>query len=217
MDVEKDYNTQREKLIMPEYGRSVQKMIEYVKQIPDRTKRNEEIRAVVQVMSIINPQTKDSADYRHKLWDHVQVIAGFDLDIDSPYPKPDKDKYRMSPEPVPMRSGAIKEACYGRNIQNMIEVIAAKEEGDMKKELIRTLGIYMRQQYLIWNKDSVSEETIFADMERLSGGKLKVPADVRLGELRGDSSQYMRPGIGNMGQSNNNRKDYKKNRKWKRN
>ncbi|MCI2082031.1 MAG: DUF4290 domain-containing protein [Bacteroidales bacterium] len=219
-DLEKDYNTQREKLIMPEYGRNVQKMIEYVKGIPDKQKRDEQIRTVVQVMSILNPQLKDVNDYRHKLWDHVQVIAGFDLDIDAPYPIPDEDKYNIKPEPIPMRSSPIKEACYGRNIQNMIDVIASKkEDDDLKKELIRTLGIYMRQQYLIWNKDSVSEETIFADMERLSGGRLKVPSDIHLGEIRGDASQYMRPGIGNMGQGNpnGNRKNYKKNKKWKKN
>ena len=81
-----DYNTNREKLIMPEYGRHIQKMIEHVKQIPDREKRNEQIRAVVSVMEILNPHLTEQPDYKHKLWDHVQFIAGFDLDVDSPYP-----------------------------------------------------------------------------------------------------------------------------------
>ena len=89
-----DYNTNREKLIMPEYGRHIQKMIEHVKQIPDRGKRNEQIRAVVSVMEILNPHLTEQPDYKHKLWDHVQFIAGFDLDVDSPYPVPTKETYQ---------------------------------------------------------------------------------------------------------------------------
>ena len=225
LDEDKDYNTQREKLILPEYGRNVQRMIEYVNQIPDKQKRNEEIRAVVQVMSVLNPQMKEQVDYKHKLWDHAQVISGYSLDIDAPYVLPSKENDQLKPDPIPLKTTPIKASCYGRNIQNMIDVIASREDGDLKKELIRSLAYYMRQQYLIWNKDSVAEETIFADMERISGGKLKVPSDVHLGEVRGDSSQFARPGIGNMGRNNpdngngngNNRKNFKKNKKWKKN
>ena len=97
-----DYNTNREKLIMPEYGRHIQKMIEHVKQIPDREKRNEQIRAVVSVMEILNPHLTEQPDYKHKLWDHVQFIAGFDLDVDSPYPMPTKEEFSTPPEIVPM-------------------------------------------------------------------------------------------------------------------
>jgi hypothetical protein len=200
-DEDMDYNTQREKLVLPEYGRNVQKMIEQVCQIEDKQKRDEQIRAVIQVMSFLNPSLKEQVDYKRKLWDHAQVISGYKLDVDAPYPLPDKDEFEMKPDPIPLVDTRIKARCYGRNIQNMIDVIAAKEDDDLKKDLIRALGVYMRQQYLIWNKDSVTEETIFADMERLSDGKLKVPEDVHLGELRGDASQFTRPGIGNMGRT----------------
>ena len=88
---DKDYNTQRKKLLMPEYGRNVQKMVEYVKGIPDRDKRNEQIKAVVGVMGTLNPQLRDIEDFKHKLWDHVQIIADFDIDIDSPYEIPTRD------------------------------------------------------------------------------------------------------------------------------
>ena len=120
-----DYNTNREKLIMPEYGRHIQKMIEQVKQIPDREKRNEQIRAVVSVMEILNPHLTEQPDFRHKLWDHVQFMAGFDLDVDSPYPVPTKEEFTAPPDIVPMPKEPLAAAHYGRNIQNMIIVIAS--------------------------------------------------------------------------------------------
>ena len=78
-----DYNTQREKLTMPEYGRNVLKMIEKLKEIPDRDKRSEQARAVIKVMEALNPQVHSQDNYEHKLWDHLYMIAGFDLDVDS--------------------------------------------------------------------------------------------------------------------------------------
>ena len=106
----------------------------------------------------------------------------------------------------------IKAACYGRNIENIITLIADREEDDVKKEMIRSLALYMRQQYLIWNKDNVAEETIFADIERLSEGKLKVPADIHLGAIS-QNANFSRPGI-SVGGQNANGGGKKKN--WKR-
>ena len=175
-----DYNTQREKLLMPEYGRHVQKMIEYVKSIPDREKRNEQIRAVVAVMGVLNPQLRDINDFKHKLWDHVYIISDFDIDIDSPYPEPTKETFSSHPDPIPLESVPIRERHYGRNIQNMIDVIAAKEDDQVKYYMIKTLAYYMQQQYFIWKKDSATEEIIFKDIDRLSGGKIKIPEDMHL-------------------------------------
>ena len=211
-----DYNTQREKLILPEYGRNVQKMIEQVKAIEDKEKRSEQMRAVVQVMGILNPQIRELNDYKHKLWDHAQVIGGFDLDIDAPYPAPTPQQFEERPDVIKLPGKPVKAACYGRNIESMIDLIADREDDDVKKEMIRTLALYMRQQYLIWNKDNVAEETIFADIERLSEGKLKVPEDIHLGAIS-QNANFARPGIsvgsqngGNYGGGN------KKNRNWKR-
>lgn len=209
-----DYNTQREKLVLPEYGRHVQKMIEQVKAIPDREKRNEQIRAVVQVMGILNPQVQQTADYKQKLWDHMQMIAGFDIDIDSPYPVPEPADLSSRPELIPIEKQPVKAACYGRNIENMIALIAAREDDGAKTEMIRMLALYMRQQYLIWNKDSVADETIFADMERLSGGRLKVPEGMQLKAIA-ENANFARPSIGNVGRQNGggfnkNRKNRKK-------
>lgn len=205
-----DYNTQREKLILPEYGRYVQKMVEMVKAIPDREKRNEQIRAVVQVMAQLNPQVREMVDYKHKLWDHMQMMAGYDIDIDSPYPVPDRKDLETKPQPIPIEKRPVKAACYGRNIENMIKLIADREDDEAKHEMIRALALYMRQQYLIWNKDSVADATIFADIEKLSEGRLKVPEGLELGAVAADAT-FARPGM-----IQNGGKNYKKNRNRKR-
>ena len=208
-----DYNTQREKLILPEYGRYVQKMVEMVKAIPDREKRNEQIRAVVQVMAQLNPQVREMVDYKHKLWDHMQIMAGYDIDVDTPYPVPDRKELESKPQPIPLEKRPVKAACYGRNIENMISLIADREDDETKREMIRALALYMRQQYLIWNKDSVADATIFADIERLSEGRLKVPEGIELGAISADAS-FSRPGmLPGAGQAG---KNHKKNRNRKR-
>lgn len=205
-----DYNTEREKLILPEYGRNIQKMIADVKAIENREKRNEQVRAIIQIMAMLNPQVKEMADYKHKLWDHLQMIAGYDLDVDSPYPIPEKAFQDEKPEPIPIDKTQVKAACYGRNIENMINLIATREEGEAKTEMIKMLALYMRQQYLIWNKDNVADETIFSDMEKLSDGKLKVPEGLELGAIAQGAS-FNRPGIGA------NHSGKKKNRNRRRN
>lgn len=201
-----DYNTQREKLKMPEYGRHIQKMIEKVKGIEDKEKRNEQIQAVVDVMGSLNPSMKDNADFRHKLWDHVYLISGFDLDVDSPFPVPTQESFEHKPEIVPVQKKPIKAAHYGRNIQNMIDIVAAKEDGEIKDAMIKSLAIYMRQQYLIWNKDSVSQETIFEDMRKLSDGRLVVPDYIQL-EAVSSKEVFNRPGIMNVDIQQNGRQN----------
>jgi hypothetical protein len=187
-----DYNTQRKKLLMPEYGRNVQRMIEQVMQIPDKEKRNEQIRAVVSVMGILNPQLRDLSDFKHKLWDHVQIISDFQLDIDSPYPLPTREVLQRKPQPLPFQNEPLKEMHYGRNIQNMITAIAAQEDGEEKTAKVRSLAHYMRQQYLIWNKDTVSDELIFRDIVRMSDGKIQIPEDLRLNQIS-DKETFNKP------------------------
>ena len=181
-----DYNTYREKLILPEYGRHVQKMIERVKGIEDRQKRSEQIQAVVNVMALLNPSLKDYPDYKRKLWDHVYAIAGYDLDIDSPYEVPSPARAASKPDPIPVEKTPIKASCYGRNIENMIDLVAGIDDETVRVEMIKNLARYMRQQYLIWNKDSVADETILADMARLAEGKMTIPEGIELGAVYGD-------------------------------
>ena len=207
------YNTEREKFNMPEYGRNVQKMVEYLKGIEDRDKRNEQARAVVKVMEILNPQVYLQENYEQKLWDHLQIISNFELDIDSPYPKPSKERLYERPEVIPIKQKPIKATHYGRNIESIIDLIAEQEDGEVKTAMIRSLAIYMRQQYLIWNKDSVADQTIFQDIEKLSDYRIKVPEGLQLSRISSDAN-FQRPTLGiNSGQKNKNQwKNSKKNK-----
>ncbi|MCI6768602.1 MAG: DUF4290 domain-containing protein [Bacteroidales bacterium] len=189
-----DYNTEREKLAMPEYGRNVLKMVEDVKRIEDRSKRSEQARAVVRVMEILNPQVHSADNWEQKLWDHLYIMAGYDLDVDSPYPMPSPEQRKSRPEIIPLKKKPIKATHYGRNIESIIDLIASEPEGEMKTAMIRSLAMYMRQQYLIWNKDSVADTTIFSDIEKLSDYRIKVPEGLTLSRISSDSN-FSRPGM----------------------
>ena len=208
------YNTERVKLYIPEYGRNVQKMVDYIKTIEDRRKRNEQARAVIKVMEILNPNVRLLEDYEHKLWDHLFIISGFDLDVDAPYPMPAPESLNETPRQIPIQKRQVKAAHYGRNIENMLELVAAHEDGEAKLAMMRTLAGYMKQQYLIWNKDTVADETIYKDMELLSEGRIAVPEALREGRLEISHGHQRQSGNG-QGRKNGNfkQKNNQKNRK----
>lgn len=208
-----DYNTSRERLAMPEYGRNVLKMVEQLKAIPDKAKRTEQARAVVKVMELLNPQVHTQDNFEHKLWDHLYMIAGYNLDVDAPYPCPEAAEFAAAPVPVPMKGSRIKAFHYGRNIEGVIRLLSEQPDGEVKTGMIRSLAIYMRQQYLIWNKDSVADETIFADIEKISDYRLKVPEGISLSKIT-DDANFSRPGMGiNVGQPGGQRNRQHKNYK----
>ena len=207
------YNTERVRLYIPEYGRNVQKMVEYLKTIEDREKRNQQAKAVIKVMEIINPAVKLLDNYEHKLWDHLHIISGFSLDVDSPYPVPAPESLNERPQPVLIEKRPVKATHYGRNIESIIDLIASMEDGDGKTEMIRSLAIYMRQQYLIWNKDSVSDATIFQDIERLSDNRIQIPEGLTLNKID-SGANFSRPGMNSSKNGKNQRqKNNQKNRK----
>ncbi len=190
-----EYNTEREKLKITEYGRNVLKMVEHLREIPDKAKRSEQAVAVVKTMELLNPGVKAQEDWEHKLWDQLYIIAEFDLDIDAPYPCPIKEDFETQPVPLPMKGSKIKATHYGRNIERIIDLVSNEPDGEMKNALIHSLATYMRTQYLIWNKDSVADETIFADIERMSDYRIKVPEGLKLKGVSQDAS-YARPTLG---------------------
>ena len=205
-----DYNTEREKLAMPEYGRNVLKMVEDVKAIKDRAKRSEQARAVIRVMEILNPQVHCEDNWEHKLWDHLYIMAGYELDVDSPYPIPSPEQRTTKPDVIPIEKKPIRATHYGRNIESIIDLIASEPDGEQKTAMIRSLAMYMRQQYLIWNKDSVADATIFSDIEKLSDYRIKVPEGLELAKISGDTN-FSRPGMSiNVGGAGSNRKNNKR-------
>ena len=211
-----DYNTEREKLAMPEYGRNVLKMVEDVKAIKDRAKRSEQARAVIRVMEILNPQVHCEDNWEHKLWDHLYIMAGYELDVDSPYPIPSPEQRTTKPDVIPIEKKPIRATHYGRNIESIIDLIASEPDGEQKTAMIRSLAMYMRQQYLIWNKDSVADATIFSDIEKLSDYRIKVPEGLELAKISGDTN-FSRPGMSiNVGGAGGNRKNNKRGNRMNR-
>ena len=206
------YNTERVQLFIPEYGRNVQKMVDYLKTIDDREKRNEQARAVIKVMEIINPQVHLQENYEHKLWDHLHIISGFTLDVDSPYPLPSPDSMNVRPKPVPIEKRPVKAIHYGRNIESMIDLVAEQEDGETKTSMIGSLALYMKQQYLIWNKDTVADETIFADIEKLSDYRIRVPEGLQIAKFASDAA-FARPGNAQKSRGGNRHKNNQKQKK----
>ena len=135
------YNTERVRLYIPEYGRNVQKMVDYLKTIEDRDKRNAQARAVIKVMEILNPAVHLQDNYEQKLWDHLFIISGFNLDVDAPYPMPAPESLNERPLQVPIQKAPLKASHYGRNIENMLSLIAEHEEGEAKTAMTGELFI----------------------------------------------------------------------------
>ncbi|MDR1896927.1 MAG: DUF4290 domain-containing protein [Prevotellaceae bacterium] len=177
-----DYNTQRKKLVLPEYGRSIHKMVDWVRTIENRDERNKQIRAVIAVMGNMNPHLRDVNDFKHKLWDHVQMMSDFKIDIDSPYPIPTKESFNTPIHKIPYPSDPIRVRHYGRNVQLMINRIAETEDSELKRKSLLMLANHMKKSYFTWNKETVNDDIIIRDVEYLSGGRLKLPSDVKLSQ-----------------------------------
>ncbi len=175
-----EYNSTRNRLIIPEYGRNIQKMIEHAVTIEDREERNRAAKAIVAVMGYLNPQLQNITDFRHKLWDHLFVISDFKLDVDSPYPIPTKDTFKSKPQRVPYPNNKIKFKYYGVNMENMISKIASMEDGQRKDQITQNIANFMKMSYLTWNKDTVDDTTILDHLEKLSEAKMKLSETARL-------------------------------------
>lgn len=175
-----DYNTTRPALLYAEYGRNIQNMVRYIKTLPDKEERNKHAQAVIDLMGFLNPHLRDVADFKHKLWDHLFIIADFDLDVDSPYPIPSKESLDTKPKKVPYPMHKIHYKHYGKTVELMIEKAKAVEEPERKAQLVAQIANFMKMSYVTWNKDTVSDETIIADLKTLSKGELSLDENTNL-------------------------------------
>ncbi|MEM7162259.1 MAG: DUF4290 domain-containing protein [Bacteroidota bacterium] len=175
-----EYNSTRPHLSLPEYGRNVQKMVNFCKTVEDREERNKVASAIINLMGQLNPHLRDVEDYTHKLWDHLYIMADFDLDVESPYPVPARETFQERPERIPYPAGRPKYGHYGKAVQDLIKKACEIENPDEKKYLVNLIANLMKRFYLTWNRDSVRDEVILAHIEELSDGKLKVsPEEVQ--------------------------------------
>jgi len=164
-------------------------MVQDAKKIPDKEARTRQIKAIINAMSLLNPHLREINDYQHKLWDHVYIMADYEIDVDAPFPPPIREDFVTKPHAIGAELEPVRIMHYGRNIQNMVMAIASKPEGEERDAMTMALASYMRKQYLIWNKDTVSDQTIFNDISSLSGGTLTVPEGAKLSEIQGEFRQ----------------------------
>ena len=169
-----EYNTEREHLIIPEYGRHMQKMIQYAKERPTKEERNQVAKAIIAVMGNLQPHLRDVPDFQHKLWDQLFIMADFELDVDSPYPIPSEEELNARPDSLSYPQNHPKYRFYGNNIKTMIDVANTWEEGELKEALIYTIANHMKKCFLNWNKDTVEDAVIFDHLRELSGGKINL-------------------------------------------
>lgn len=169
-----EYTNERPKLIIPEYGRHIQKMVDYAISIEDREKRNKVAQAIIGVMGNLNPHLRDVSDFQHKLWDQIFIISDFKLDVDSPFPKPSKEMLEERPEKLKYPQNHPRYRFYGNNIKRMIDMCNSWGEGDLKQALKYTIANHMKKCYLNWNKETVTDKIIFDHLYELSGGKINL-------------------------------------------
>lgn len=179
-----EYSTSRNRLILPEYGRNIQKMVEYASAIEDRAERNLAAQEIINIMGNMNPHLRDINDFKHKLWDQLMLMSDFKIDIDSPYPIPEKEFFEEKPRKVEYTGGVLKYKYLGRIMQKLILVATEIEDKEKKAELVKIITNHMKKSYLLWNKDIVEDQVIFDKLKELSNGKLEVEKDAKLSEAR---------------------------------
>jgi len=182
--MEYDYNSCRPRLILPEYGRNMQKMVDHILSIEDRDERNRLAQAIITIMGNMNPHLRDINDFKHKLWDHLALMSEFKLDIDYPYDVPRAEELFEKPRQVPYNTNQIRFRHYGKITERLIEEAIKLPEGDDKETLIKLIANQMKKSYLAWNRDSVTDAIIGADLEVLSGKMIKLKEGVKLSEQK---------------------------------
>ena len=169
-----EYNSERQHLIIPEYGRHLQKLIDQATIIEDKVERNKAAKYIIQVMGSLNPHLRDVPDFQHKLWDQIFIMSDFRLDVDSPYPIPSREVLQLKPDILNYPQNFPKYRFYGNNIKYMIDVANKWEEGELKSALVKVIANHMKKSYLSWNKDTVKDDVIFEHLLELSEGKINL-------------------------------------------
>jgi len=217
MEMNFDYNSTRPKLILAEYGRNVQNMVDYICALPTKEERNRHAQVVIDMMGFLNPHLRDVADFKHKLWDHLHIISDFKIDVDSPYPTPDRNAIHPKPELLEYPQHRIRYKHYGHTIEKMIERARKIADPEKKKSMTQAIANFMKMAYVTWNKDTVEDDSIIADLRELSNGELQLGPDVSLTKL---DFKTPPPGSRTKGgttqQNNNNGKNKKPQKKKKK-
>jgi hypothetical protein len=169
-----EYNTARGKMLLPEYGRNVQNMIQHAMEIEDREERNRASQAIIEVMGQLNPHLRDVDDYRHKLWTHLFVMSNFELDVDTPYEIPQETELEKRPERVPYPKSKIRFGHFGQYSQKILEGSKELADDGEREYMTNAMGNFMKKQYLVHNNTAVENNVIADQLGELSNGDLKI-------------------------------------------
>lgn len=178
-----DYNSTRSKLILAEYGRNVQNMVDHICTVESKEERNRLAQVVIDMMGVLNPHLRDVSDFKHKLWDHLYIISDFKIDVDSPYPVPERDEIHQKPEPIPYPQHRIRFKHYGHIVEQMIQKSLNITSEEARVKMALSIANFMKMAYLTWNKDSVNDLQVIQDLRDLSEGVLTLPEDTVLTKL----------------------------------
>lgn len=187
--MELEYNSSRNKLVISEYGRHIQKLVEHAMTLKDKEERQKMANGIIDIMGELNPQLRDVADFKHKLWDHLFIISNFELDVDSPYEKPILEKLFEKPEPLAYPNSKIKYNHYGKVIELMIDEAVKMEDQELKSKLVIAIANQMKKSYVNWNLDTVEDEIILNQLTKLSKSKLSVPEGTELSKFTPNPKQ----------------------------
>ena len=208
-----EYNTNREKIVISEYGRNIQMMIRHLLEIEDRKQRTEAAYFIVSVMAQMNPQVKESNDYMHKLWDHLYIISEYKLDVDGPYEKPTPEMQKKKPEHVGYQKNNIRYGHYGQYIYDVVKKVKEMEDGPKKQAILVNIANHMKRDYLNWNRDTVNDLLILDDLYKISGEEIALPMETKLTptneilnkQPQQQQQQKKKQGNNNKKNSNNNK------------
>ena len=218
-----EYNTTRNYLVIREYGRHIQKMVEYVLTLEDREKRQKNAYALIELMGFLNPHLKNVEDFRHKLWDHLFLISDFKLDVDSPYPIPTRETLKAKPDQLPYPKRYPKYNHLGKNIEIIIDKALSEEDAEKRQGFANSIAYYMKLTYSNWHKELVHDDNIQTELSAITKGELEFNTRPfvkhRVENIREEfgGGKYRK----NFGQRNNNRnnqgaggRDNRNNRKF---
>jgi hypothetical protein len=204
-----EYNTTRNHLIMREYGRHIQKMIEYLLSIEDKETRQRNAYAVIELMGFLNPHLKNVEDFRHKLWDHLFLVSDFKLDVESPYPIPTRETLRAKPKPLPYPKRYPKFSHLGKNLELVINKALKEDNPEKRQGFANAVAYYMKLAYNNWHKETVHDDAIQSELTNLTDGQLEFTNTPYVRTHRPNEGRDNRSGGGNYGDFRNKRNNQK--------
>ncbi len=184
-----NYNYTRRKLYIPEYGRHIHEMVDQLMDIEDRDERNRQARVVIAVMGNLQPTLRDTADFAHKLWDHLFIMSDFQLDVDSPYPRPTREELTIAPRKLAYSQGRITHKHYGKYVAQILRKLREEGTGEATTEAIDSIARYMRSKSFEYNQEHPNNEVIIKDIKQMSGGDIELDENA-LNNLRSDYKQH---------------------------